>query len=182
MSTVTTRLGLTKPAGVEQFNLATYNNNLDVIDTYASGTVDKMAKGLVSELQTTAASGAFSALSVVRNIATFTFKANRRYAVDWESHISGSADGDYADLAIQTCATTDSASLTTGLTMKRQITTRVTTTVNPFRVTAPLFYATDTTLQIKFLGTRTAGTGTITIEGGSARIDLIRIIDLGQQI
>lgn len=32
MSTVTTYLGLTKPAGIEQFNLATYNNNLDLAD------------------------------------------------------------------------------------------------------------------------------------------------------
>lgn len=32
MSTVTTLLGLTKPAGPEQFNLATYNNNLDLVD------------------------------------------------------------------------------------------------------------------------------------------------------
>ena len=35
MSTVTTRLGLTKPAGIEQFNLATYNNNLDLVDGFA---------------------------------------------------------------------------------------------------------------------------------------------------
>lgn len=33
MSTVTPKLGLTKPAGTEQFNLATYNNNLDIVDT-----------------------------------------------------------------------------------------------------------------------------------------------------
>lgn len=32
MSTVTTVFGLTKPAGIEQFSLATYNNNLDLID------------------------------------------------------------------------------------------------------------------------------------------------------
>lgn len=33
MSTVTTYLGLTKPASIEQFNLATYNTNLDLVDT-----------------------------------------------------------------------------------------------------------------------------------------------------
>lgn len=32
MSLVTTRLGLIKPAGIEQFSLATYNKNLDDID------------------------------------------------------------------------------------------------------------------------------------------------------
>lgn len=32
MSTVTTLLNLVKPASPEQFNLATYNNNLDLID------------------------------------------------------------------------------------------------------------------------------------------------------
>lgn len=32
MSLVTPKLGLTKPAGIEQFNLATYNTNLDLID------------------------------------------------------------------------------------------------------------------------------------------------------
>lgn len=35
MSTVTPKLGLVKPAGLEQFSRATYNNNLDIIDAAA---------------------------------------------------------------------------------------------------------------------------------------------------
>lgn len=41
MSTVTTLLGLTKPAGIEQFSLSTYNNNLDLIDTHAANAILK---------------------------------------------------------------------------------------------------------------------------------------------
>lgn len=49
MSTVTPFLGLTKPAGIEQFSLATYNNNLDAIDAgvLARANYDKADRKLV---------------------------------------------------------------------------------------------------------------------------------------
>lgn len=142
------------------------------------------ALGLVYEGVVTTNSGGFTALTVVNNIPTFTFKAGRRYEIVWDGHYRSTVAGDYLDLSIQTCATTDGAAVTTGLTLKRQKTVRANGTdiLEPHVVRAPATYGTDTTLQIKFLGARGAGTGTCTIHASATTTVLYQIYDLGAMI
>jgi hypothetical protein len=183
VSTVTTKLGLVKPAGPEQFNLATYNNNLDIVDAYAVNTVEKLAPGLKLESVVTTNSGSFSAITIISNIATFTFKANRHYEVVWDGHHQSTVDGDYIDMQIATCAVSDTASLTTGLTVKRQKTFRCVgaNLINPNGLRAPVFFGVDTTVQIKFAATRGTGTGSITMIASVNDTMLYQIHDLGAQ-
>lgn len=142
------------------------------------------AKGLQYEGVVTAGSGAFTTLAVVNNIPTFTFKAGRRYEIVWDGHYQSTVAGDYLDLSIQTCATTDAAGLTTGLTLLRQKTFRcnAVSTLEPHVVRATVKYASDTTVQIKFLGARGAGTGSGSITGSAITTILYQINDMGAQI
>lgn len=181
MSTVTTFLNLVKPAPLEAFSRATYNTNLDLIDAGAVNT-DKQAKGLVYQQSVLVDSGIITTLAVANYIATFTFKANRNYEVSWEAHSQSTVDGDYCDIAIQTAPVADAPSVITNLTLRRQVTQRQFTIQNPFRVVAPIMFPTDTTFQIKFTVTRTAGTGNVTVKGNASIPGIIRIVDLGMQI
>lgn len=139
---------------------------------------------LVNQSVVTTSSGGFTALAVINNIPTFTFKAGRRYEIVWDGHYQSSVAGDYVDLSIETCATTDGASVTTGLTRLRHKTFRAgaANMLEPIIVRAPATYGTDTTLQIKFLGSRGAGTGTCTIIGSANATILYQIHDLGAVI
>lgn len=144
-----------------------------------SNTSAKAYEGIV-----TAGSGGFTALTVVNNIPTFTFKAGRRYEIVWDGHYQSSVAADYLDLSIQTCSTTDAAGLTTGLTLLRQKTFRCSAAsiLEAHIVRAPVTYGTDTTLQIKFLGARGAGTGTVNLVASATNTLLYQIYDLGAVI
>lgn len=62
MSTVTPLLNLVKPASPEQFSLATYTNNLDIVDNWLS------SKGLIVEkFQSTVAGSTNSNFTRIRN-------------------------------------------------------------------------------------------------------------------
>lgn len=186
MSTVTTRLGLTKPAGIEQFSLSTYNNNLDLIDAWVIAQAEKYAKGRSLKTLVTADSGAVGSLAVINNIPTFTFKAGREYAVVWDFEYYGSTTNGFFEFSIQTCATTDSGSLTTGLTSLIRRINNVQQGGSSFkqslRVEAPVTYGSDTTLQIKFLAELNANSGTVVVIGNAGTPALYLIGDEGDQI
>lgn len=62
MSTVTPKLGLVKPVAVEQFSLATYNNNLDLVDEFA----------VANEIRIDEAAGAYNINTVNGTQSLFT--------------------------------------------------------------------------------------------------------------
>lgn len=69
MSTVTTNYGFTKPAGVEQYSLATHNNNLDGIDA-AIKNVDNKLQKVQTGTATVAVANATAAGSLAVTFAT----------------------------------------------------------------------------------------------------------------
>lgn len=69
MSTVTTLLNLVKPTTAEQFSLATYNNNLDLIDAGYGKLPKKMAGGADTM---SIGAGASSVTKVINLPAGFT--------------------------------------------------------------------------------------------------------------
>jgi hypothetical protein len=142
------------------------------------------AQGLVDQAIVTASSGGFTSLTVVNNIPSFTFKAGRRYEITWDGHHQSTAAGDYIDMQIATCATTDSASLTTGLTVLRQKTFQcpAANQLSPDIIKAPVTYAVDTTKQIKFAAQRASGTGTLSTTASANVNILYQIHDVGAQL
>lgn len=180
MSTVTPYLNLVKPAPLENFSRATYNTNLDLVDTDAI-TQNKAAKGFMPGGKSrTTASAAVSALSVLENIATFTFKGGRKYRIGWDCSYAFSVASDAFTVSIQSCSTADAATLTTGLTelVSRVKTVPAANQGTHLSLNAVYEPASDITLQIKFLVSRIFGSGTFTMEASKS---WFTIEDLGAQ-
>lgn len=180
MSTTTPKLGLTKPAIGEAYSLAVINNNSDLIDAFAT------AQALTSEggktlTKITANSGAITALTVIQNIASFSFKGGRRYIIRWNMHYQGSVAGNYANYAIHTCSTADAANLTTGLTTIGGGQHKVHDATQTHKSVAEAIYepVSDTTLQIKFTAQVVVGAGTTTIISSVGSPSTISIEDWG---
>lgn len=187
MSTVTTRLGLTKPAGIEQFNLATYNNNLDLVDAYALNTVDKMAKGLVFQAHVAASSGSVGD-AIINNIPSFTFKANRKYRIMWDFSflMSGNADSlFYCSISFapvgDAAASLSNLTATDGRTKFIQVwagnSTGYVGPVIKYHQTG----GADQTHQIKFRAQRVVGDDGMTVVGNSNERAVYSIYDDGEQ-
>jgi hypothetical protein len=145
--------------------------------------VEKAGLGQIYWNVGTANSGAFSTASVVANIASFTFKAGRRYRIVWDFSYNTSTAGTYMSMCIARCSTTDAAALTTGLTNLggRTIHTDGAGLTESRTIYGYYNPTTDSTVQIKFYGARTAGTGTMTILSASEPA-YYYIEDLGAQL
>lgn len=141
------------------------------------------ARGLMLEMKTTGTSGAFTGLTIIHNIPTFTFKAGRRYEIIWDGSIQSTQGGDIADLQITTCSVTDSASIITGLTVLRQKSFNCVTAdrINAHQVKAVVTFAADTTKQLKFVAQRGTGGGLITQVASTNVHTLYQIHDVGAQ-
>lgn len=142
------------------------------------------ARGVVLELKSTATSGAFgNTLTIINNIPSFTFKAGRRYEITWDGSVQSTQAGDIADLQVTTCSVTDSAAITTGLTVLRQKSFNCVTAdrINSHQVKAVVTYPVDTTRQIKFVAQRGTGGGLITQVASTNVHVLYQIHDVGAQ-
>jgi hypothetical protein len=141
------------------------------------------AAGLASLTTVTASGGSVTALTVINNIASYTFRGGRKYRITWDLTYQGNTAGNYITALIGTAATTDAAGLTTGVT---QINGR------PFKihdtgidssgiVNAIYTPSVDATLQIKFLIVVTTGAGTARISASTTQPVTYTIEDLGAQ-
>ncbi len=179
MSTSTTLLGLVKPATGEQFSLSTYNNNLDTVDTYAVAQVEKRSKGYMPESKVrTAAANGLTTLVVVEFIASFTFKANRKYRIAWDFSYTMSVLSDIFTGKIQSCSTADSSTLITGLTelIARSLYVTATGAGTHGKIETYYLPGSDTTVQLKFTMERALGTGTFSMEASKS---FFTVEDLG---
>lgn len=182
MSVVTAFLNLVKPAPLENFSRATYNNNLDIIDANAAAD-DKKAKGYLTVVPNTAVSGAVTALTVINNIASFTFKGNRKYLIKWDFRYQGNTAGNYMTALIGTCAIADAAGLTTGITQLNGREWKIQDSgINSSGYCEAIYQpVADTTVQLKFLIQVTTGTGTALIAGSALQPVTYSIEDKGAQ-
>lgn len=125
--------------------------------------------GLVYYNQVTTATGAMGSLTIVYNIATFTFIANRRYRIVWDFSHLVTGQGGLFYTKISSCSTSDGPAVTTGLTVLSGRTKGIVvanSTTHTGAVTAQFKSATTVTVQIKFSAERVAGTTeTMTIVG-----------------
>ncbi len=183
MSTVTTKLGLTKPVGIEQFNLATYNNNLDLVDANAI-TDAKAALGLMWYKSNPGDTGAIGATqTVIDACPSFTFKGGRKYKVGWRSEYSVTNVDTHGEVCINSALTTDAVGLITGLTRYNRHTIHPSTTLSTFFEHAFTHTpSVDSTVQVKFTLQQVAGTGTLALTGSAVARPLeFYIEDLGAQ-
>ncbi len=141
------------------------------------------AQGMTLRKKVTANGIGLTNLSVVENLATYDFRAGRKYRIVWQGGYSMSATGNYFDLAIHTASPTDAAGLTTGLTqlMSRTYTANGAGFGESFYVEAIYEPTADTTRQVKFTINRTVGAGTWTLQAGATAPAYYYIEDLGAQ-
>lgn len=181
----TLKYGITYPSGSVAPNvpiaMQTQAESVDAALTALN--IEKMAKGLVYETKATAGSGGFTALTVVSNIPSFTFKAGRRYQIVWDGHHLSSVAADTVEMQIATCSTAEAAGSVANLTVRRKKYYPIVkaNTYEADFTSAPITFGTDTTVQIKFLAVRNAGTGTISIPASADATTLYQIFDLGAQ-
>lgn len=187
MAGSTTRLGLTKPAVGEAYDVTIFNGNFDLIDTYAKEVADKMAKGLVWQKHVSTSSGAVLD-AIIDNIPTFTFKANRRYRIVWDFSylMSGNSDSLFY-CSIGKCSTADPAAQLTGITVLEGRTKFVqifsgASTGHTGPVTSyHLQGVADETTQLKFRIQRVYGDDSITIVANGNERVIYSIYDDGEQ-
>lgn len=183
MSTVTPKLNLVKPATIEQYSLATYNNNLDKLD--ASAVVDaNMSEGLKAITKVVANSGSVTALTVIQNIASFTFKGGRKYHLVWSFQYQGSVAGNYCNASINSAPTADPAAQISGMTAMGNKQWKIHDAAVTHTGFSEAWYepVSDITLQIKFCLQVTTGAGTSLIVSSASSPSWLTIDDRGDQI
>lgn len=184
MADITTYLGLEKPIGGEKHSRAMINRNYDRVE--ANGLDDsKRPMGLVYEKKVTGNSAA-TADAIIENIASFTFKANRKYRIVWDASYLQGGVGSLFFCTINTAPLADAANLTTNLTILRGATKGVNGLANSTQYTGPITFAhfrplVDTTTQIKFRIMRVVGGDLMTVVGNTGEEAFYQIYDEGAQ-
>lgn len=137
--------------------------------------------GIISYLVTNANTGAVSTLTVVNNIPSVSFKAGRRYRITWSSEFVVSDASFYGALRANKCATTDSASATTGLTslQSHTVTAKASGLTEFFIMSFIYSPVADETVQLKFTLQNAAGAGNITLIGATDRNIEYIVEDMG---
>lgn len=129
-------------------------------------------------------SGAQVAIVVLQSIASFTFRAGRKYRIVLEANYYTDNLDTVVLFRVGTCATTDSASSTTGITIRNQTNKQATRTTTGFPVgpLTGLFEPTvDTTLQVKATAQRVVGTGSFFMQRAPETPNILAIYDDGAQ-
>jgi hypothetical protein len=130
------------------------------VSTAQQAAIDLLSKGIVAYADQMATSGAIGNQTVVLNIPSVTFKANRRYRVAVSGTYYCSGTSSTGVFAIATCPTTDSAGSVSNLTTIRSTADRPNAASEGRQVIIMrdgLKFATDTTLQIKYTIQRLSG-------------------------
>jgi hypothetical protein len=183
VSTSTTNYGYVKPAAGEAFSRSTYNTTLDDIDGDIKDR-EKQALGQVAIGSVTANNGPFGSKTVITFIASYTFKANRKYRIAAEGNYFMSGTSSTAQFVIHTCSTADSSSSVAGLTALKSSTQRpnVSSEGRDFHVARDgVTYGTDTTLQIKLTAERLSGADGLTTQASATDPITLVIYDMGNQ-
>lgn len=179
--------GIEKPVGGELHSRAQYLRNLDRINQVAIDT-DKESKGLVYIKKVTVNTGALTD-AIAENIASFTFKANRKYRIVWDFsyHATGNSDSLFF-CNINTAAVADAAALITGLTVLSGRTKALVTAyaLQGAQHTGPIecYYepVADVTTQIKFRVERVLGDDGLTVFATVNEPAIYAIYDDGMQL
>ena len=192
MSTPTTNYGLIKAAEGEQYDVDITNNNLDAIDTQikARQNFDDLSPlGLLYKAFVATSSGIVTN-SIINNIPTFTFKANRNYRIVWDfSHwASGNSDSLFW-CSIQRAAVGDAASLLTGLTpiagRTKGLITSYALQSTQYNGAVTAYYnpgGADVTTQIKFRVEQVLGDDGLVVIGNPNENATYLIYDDGKQV
>lgn len=146
---------------------------------YPTWWLDRLPLGLKAMQEYTTSTGSTSTLAVQQWIPTFTFKANRRYRVEWSLSVACSTAGSGL-VQIHTCSTADAAGATTGLTeiMGYNLRFAVNSETKRVYLKREIQYTADTTLQLK--GTINVGTGAW-MQAGTTFPGQLSVTDMGQQ-
>lgn len=132
--------------------------------------LDALPKGLVYSNKVTTSTGQMGAgPTVVFNVASFTFQANRNYRIVWDtSHYMTDTASEFY-MSINTCSTADAAAATTGLTALggrtkgAYVGSSITQSHGP--ITAYYKPTSTTTVQLKFVTQRVVGSGNMVVVG-----------------
>lgn len=142
------------------------------------------ARGVVAYAESTVTSGAIGSPTVILNIPSFTFLANRRYRISVDAVYTASGTTSTGTFSINTCSIADSASAITGLTMIRQNADRpnMANEGRGVRLCRDGYkFATDTTLQVKYVMDRISGPDGFIAQGLAVNPITLVITDEGSQ-
>jgi len=138
--------------------------------------------GMVANVRIQSNSGAISGTtSVVTNIASYDFKAGRRYRISWSSNYYTSDTSSTFAMGVSTCSPSDPAAQTTGMTQLGSISERPNAALEGrnFKVIAYYFPSSDITRQIKGWVLRVVGGGSLTVQADATNFNDLIIEDLG---
>lgn len=144
--------------------------------------VDKMPKGRMWLNRGTTNTGSFSAVVVVSAVASYTFKAGRKYRIVWDTDWLPSTGNVAAAFIIGTCATTDALASTAVTQLAiRDAQAPVGNISAPAKVEAYYEPSTDQTVQVKFLAQTDGTGGTMVVQGNRSGGTVYAIYDEGAQ-
>lgn len=178
------------PTGITKTHvgLANVDNTSDVskpISTAVQTALDLLPKGLLYKKLVGGNTGGV-ADAIVDNIATFTFKAGRRYRIVWDTSYYFNATGDLFYCSINTAPTADAASNLANLTLLQGRTKGINGISGSTQHTGIIQayvepVGSDLTVQLKFRAQRVVGGNTMIFVGNSNENRFYYIYDDGAQ-
>jgi hypothetical protein len=179
MADILSPTGIEKPLGAELHSRALINRNYDRTNQIAIDS-NKQANGVMLDKDHAAAANGITTIYVFDALASFTFKAGRKYRIRWEFTYSMSALSNVFYFKIQSCNPADADNVTTGLTQLSARPAIVVAAGSPEFFGFEAYYkpVADTTVKIKFTVERSVGGGTLSIAADPA---YMYIEDIGAQ-
>ena len=143
--------------------------------------LEDIPQGIIAYAKTTSNSGAVgTTISVVNNIGTVPFVNGRRYRISWISNFYTSNTTTTAAFKIHTAATTDGASLTTGLTTLADTEERPVTANERYPLNFVTYYdSTAGAKQLKVTVNAVSGAGTVVVAAAATSPGFLIVEDMG---
>jgi hypothetical protein len=188
MADILSPTGIEAPVGGELHSRQMINRNYTRTNQIAIDS-NKHAHGLVYQNLVTTSTGTVID-AIINNIASFTFRAGRRYRIEWDFSYHGTGNSDSLFYcSINSAAVIDPAAQLTGLTTLCGRTKGLITSyaLGSHQHTGPIIApyspgGADTTLQIKFRAQRVTGDDGIILIGNGNEHVRYEIYDVGAQI
>lgn len=140
-------------------------------------------RGLVATKTQSGNSGRITTATVIDNLASFTFRANRNYRISWQGnyYTNGIAT---MQLSITHAPTSDPASSLSNLVTLRSLAHRITVAGEGrgYLLRGRVKFSADTTRQVKVMAGRATGDGDAVFTSGGPGEGVIDIEDLGTAI
>lgn len=142
-------------------------------------------RGMVEQEVWTNIQGPYStSITVVGTIASVTFKAGRKYRLEFNFEYAGSTAGNYAAIDINTASTLDAAAAVSNMTKRGGASVRIhdANMGTAQQAVAFLNPTVDATYQLKVTAFVWSGSGTVSLQSSAVNPRTLTVYDEGDQI